>query len=103
MCLILLIQFLIITFSKVEVFVASAHKGLLEEKIKLITELWDANIKAEQFYRHKKKLLHQLQHCEENKIPLALILGQTEVENNIVKIRDVATRVETEVNDHNFF
>ena len=83
--------------SEVEVFVASAHRGLLEEKIKLITELWDGKIKAEQFYRHTKKLLDQLQHCEQNKIPLALIIGNSEIENNVVKIRDVVTRVETEV------
>ena len=78
-------------------FVASAHKGLLEEKIKLIKELWDGKIKAEQCYRQKEKLLNQLQYCEERKIPFAVVIGQSEIDNNIVKLRDVVTREEAEV------
>ncbi|EEB20453.1 histidyl-tRNA synthetase, putative [Pediculus humanus corporis] len=83
--------------TEVEVFVASAHNGLLEEKIKVCKELWDGKIKAEQFYRQKIKLLDQLQYCEERKIPLAVILGGSEIERGVVKIRNVVTREETEV------
>ncbi|KAK6619657.1 Histidine--tRNA ligase, cytoplasmic [Polyplax serrata] len=83
--------------TEVEVFIASAHKGLLEEKIKVCRELWDGKIKAEQSYKQKAKLLDQLQYCEERKIPLAIILGSSEIEKGVVKIRDVATREETDV------
>lgn len=40
-------------------------------------------------------MLNQLQYCEERKIPLVIIIGEFELENGIVKIRDVKTREET--------
>ena len=42
------------------------------------------------------KTLHQLQYCEENLIPFAVIIGQDEVKAEIVKLRDVKTRDEVE-------
>ena len=42
------------------------------------------------------KTLHQLQYCEENSIPFAVIIGQDEVKAEIVKLRDVKTRDEVE-------
>jgi histidyl-tRNA synthetase len=44
--------------TEVEVFVASAQKNLLEDRMKLCRELWDANIKVIQAPKHwsnKKK------------------------------------------------
>lgn len=49
---------------------------------------------TESSYKNNPKLLQQLQYCEENGIPLAVILGQSELENNTVKLRTVATREE---------
>lgn len=54
-------------------------------------------MKAEQSYKQKAKLLDQLQYCEERKIPLAIILGASEIEKGVVKVRDVVTREESEV------
>lgn len=42
-------------------------------------------------------MLNQLQHCEENGIPLAVILGESELKRGIVKIRNIKTRQEEEV------
>lgn len=39
----------------------------------------------------------QLQHCEENGIPLAVILGESEIQKGVVKLRDVTSRAEVEV------
>lgn len=46
---------------------------------------------------HKKnpKLLSQLQYCEDNGIPIAVMIGSGELEEGNVKIRNVATREET--------
>jgi len=38
--------------------------------------------------------LHQLQYCEENGIPFTVIIGEDEVKNNVVKLRDVNSRNE---------
>lgn len=50
-------------------------------------------------YRQKAKLLDQLQYCEDRRIPIAVILGSSEIEKGVVKIRDVATREEEEVSN----
>ncbi|XP_075869778.1 histidine--tRNA ligase isoform X2 [Nelusetta ayraudi] len=83
--------------TEVQVMVASAQKNLLEERLKLVTELWNADIKAEVLYKKNPKLLSQLQHCEESGIPLVAILGEQELKDGVVKLRDVATREEADV------
>lgn len=51
-------------------------------------------MQTEQSYKRNPKALTQFQYCEENGIPLAVILGQSEIEAGIVKLRNVATREE---------
>ncbi|XP_053179920.1 histidine--tRNA ligase [Scomber japonicus] len=83
--------------TEVQILVASAQKNLLEEKLKLITELWKAGIKAEVMYKKNPKLLSQLQYCEEMGIPLVAILGEQELKDGVVKLRAVATREELDI------
>ncbi|KAM7388900.1 hypothetical protein PAMP_022904 [Pampus punctatissimus] len=83
--------------TEVQIMVASAQKNLLEEKLKLVTELWNAGIKAEVMYKKNPKLLSQLQHCEESGIPLVAILGEQELKDGVVKLRVVATREEADI------
>lgn len=80
-----------------EVYVTSAQKNLMEERMHLCRELWDAGIRASHPYKKNPKMLSQLQYCEENDIPYAIIIGQSELEKGVVKLRVVATREETEV------
>ena len=77
-----------------QVYVATPQKGLLEERLKLCQLLWEANIKTEYSYKANPKILHQLQYCEENGIPFTVIIGEEEIKNNVVKLRDVNTRNE---------
>ncbi|XP_020806364.1 histidine--tRNA ligase, cytoplasmic isoform X3 [Drosophila serrata] len=83
--------------SDVETYVASAHKGLHEQRLKVLNQLWDAGIKAEHSYKLNPKLLVQLQHCEEHQIPLVVVLGDAELAQGLVKLREVTTRQETNV------
>ncbi|KAI4463319.1 histidyl-trna synthetase [Holotrichia oblita] len=83
--------------TEIEVYVASAQKNLFEERMKLCNELWKNGFKVEHSYKRNPKLLAQLQHCEEQGIPLVLILGESEIQKGVVKLRDVISRVETEV------
>ncbi|KAJ8297516.1 hypothetical protein KUTeg_024047 [Tegillarca granosa] len=69
--------------TETEVYVVSAQKNLVEERMKLCKELWDNNIK--------------FQYCENYRIPFAVIIGQSELENNVVTLRNVATREEKSV------
>lgn len=83
--------------TEIEVFVASAQKNLHEERMKILADLWEAGVKAEQSYKKNARLLVQLQHCEENGIPLAIIIGEGELAKGEVTLRAVSTREETRV------
>ncbi|XP_041936771.1 histidine--tRNA ligase-like isoform X1 [Alosa sapidissima] len=87
--------------TETQVMIASAQKNLLEERLKLTAELWDAGIKAEVMYKENPKLLSQLQHCEETGIPLVAILGEQELRDGIVKLRNVANREEVDISRAN--
>ncbi|XP_003696975.1 histidine--tRNA ligase, cytoplasmic isoform X1 [Apis florea] len=83
--------------NEVEVFVATAQKNLYEERMKILTILWDAGVKAEHSYKRNVKLLAQLHHCEESGIPLAIIIGEGELAKGEVTLRDVVSRVEISI------
>ena len=39
-------------------------------------------------------MLNQFQYCEENGIPFAVVIGESELKAGIVKVRNIATREE---------
>uniref|UniRef100_A0A915K8K5 histidine--tRNA ligase n=1 Tax=Romanomermis culicivorax TaxID=13658 RepID=A0A915K8K5_ROMCU len=80
-----------------QVYVASAQKKLLIERMKLIKQLWDANINAEIAYKNNPRMLDQLQYCEAKGIPIAVIIGESEIQEGVVKLRDIPSREETSV------
>jgi len=83
--------------TETEVYVATAHKKLHLDRMRIIAKLWDAGLRAEQSHKKNPKLLDQLQHCEEMGIPYAIIIGQSELDAGVVKLREIATRAEREV------
>ncbi|XP_068273263.1 histidine--tRNA ligase, cytoplasmic-like isoform X2 [Nyctibius grandis] len=83
--------------TETQVLVATPQKHLLAARLKLISELWGAGIKAEMLYKKDPKLLKQLQYCEDTGIPLAAIVGEQELTDGVVKLRDVATREEVDI------
>ncbi|ODM90408.1 Histidine--tRNA ligase, cytoplasmic [Orchesella cincta] len=83
----------------VQVYVTSAQKGMAEQRLRLVEMLWKAGIKAEVSYKPNPKLLQQLQYCEENNIPLAIVIGEDEVQRKVVKLRNVKERKEDEVSE----
>ncbi|XP_027644558.2 histidine--tRNA ligase, cytoplasmic-like isoform X1 [Falco biarmicus] len=83
--------------TETQVLVATPQKHLLAARLKLICELWDAGIKAEMLYKKDPKLLKQLQYCEDTGIPLAAIVGEQELTDGVIKLRNVATREEVDI------
>lgn len=78
--------------NQTQVYVVTAQKGLVDERLKLCYYLWSHNIKTEFSYKANPKSLDQFQYCESNKIPIAIILGQDEITNNTVSIKDMRDR-----------
>ncbi|CAH8528451.1 unnamed protein product [Schistosoma mattheei] len=83
--------------TETEVMVAGAHKGLIIQRLQCCQLLWNAKIKATMSHKNHPKLLDQLQYCESTGIPLAVVLGESELARNTVKLRDIQTREEYEV------
>ncbi|KAM3840244.1 histidine--tRNA ligase, cytoplasmic-like isoform 1-T1 [Vipera latastei] len=88
--------------TETQVLVATPQKNLLAFRMKFISELWNAGIKAEMLYKKNPRLLEQLQYCEETGIPLAIIVGEQELNDGVVKLRDVVTRKEVNIPQENF-
>lgn len=80
-----------------DVYVVSAHKGLGEERLKIVNMLWNAGIRADHSYKLNPKILIQFQHCEKYNIPYALIIGGSELERRVVKLREIQTREEIDI------
>eukprot|EP00731_Ephydatia_muelleri_P025198 Em0017g281a len=80
-----------------DVLVASGQKGFLEDRMKICTMLWNADIKAELFYKECSKLLSQFQYCETEGIPWVVVLGEEERAKGAVCLRHVVSRVEESV------
>eukprot|EP00116_Pleurobrachia_bachei_P019370 sb/3479632/ len=80
--------------SVVKVLVVSGQKGLMKERMKLLNLLWKADISAEMLYKANPKLLSQFQHAENEGIPLCLVIGESELEQGVVKLRNNSERDE---------
>lgn len=70
-----------------EVLVATIGKVDPAEKLKLLSKLWQADIKAETLYLEKAKPDKQIAHAFDNKIPLILWLGESELKEDTVKLK----------------
>ncbi|KAG8728295.1 Cytoplasmic and mitochondrial histidine tRNA synthetase, partial [Ceratobasidium sp. 414] len=73
-----------------EVYVVSVGDGLVEERMRLAKDLWDAGIKymqAEFMHKLKPKLQRQFEVLEKEQIPYALMIGPDEVKEGMVKVK----------------
>jgi histidyl-tRNA synthetase len=75
----------------------SAVDGQLKERFLIAKELWDVGISADFMYKVKPKIRNQLSGCEKADIPLAIIIGQNEVDQGVVKIKNFSTTQEVTV------
>uniref|UniRef100_A0A146UP78 histidine--tRNA ligase n=1 Tax=Fundulus heteroclitus TaxID=8078 RepID=A0A146UP78_FUNHE len=78
-----------------EVYVASAQSGFLSQRLGLVRTLLDAGLSVGYSGKQRAKFLDQVQYCENNHIPFCLVIGQSEVEDGVVKLREVETRTES--------
>lgn len=53
---------------------------------------------TEQSYKNNTKMLSEFQVCEQNGIPLAVIIGQSEIESGVVKLKTIGSREEVIIN-----
>lgn len=70
-------------------FGGKGFTGLLKERMEVCRTLWDAGIKAEYSWKVKPKLPAQFKAAETGGVPFAIILGEGELENGQVKIKEM--------------
>ncbi|KAI1852312.1 hypothetical protein JX265_006362 [Neoarthrinium moseri] len=70
-------------------FGGSGFKGLLKERMSVCASLWQAGIKAEFLYKVKPKLQNQFKAAETNGVPFAVVLGEDELAQGKVKIKEM--------------
>lgn len=78
--------------NETEVFVISVGDGLLKERMQIVNELWDNNIKASFMFKNKPKLDKQWNACEKDHIPFAVIIGRDELEKGEIRIKDMRSK-----------
>lgn len=79
--------------NKTDVFVMAfggkGFDGMLEDRMSICDDLWEAGISAEMLYKTKPKLQAQFKAAEANKVPFAVILGQEELAAGQVKLKQM--------------
>ncbi|KAH9452279.1 hypothetical protein KEM48_002158 [Puccinia striiformis f. sp. tritici PST-130] len=72
----------------VDVFVMSVGDGLLNERMKLCKELWDAGLSAEFMYKSKPKTQKQFEIVDRDQIRFAVIIGPEELKLGHVRVKE---------------
>jgi histidyl-tRNA synthetase len=67
--------------------------GLLPERMEVAKTLWDAGIKAEYMWKAKPNLLKQFKAAENAKVPWGVILGEDELRDGKVKIKELGMKL----------
>ncbi|KAI6785705.1 Histidine--tRNA ligase-like protein [Emericellopsis cladophorae] len=76
--------------NEVDVYVmAFGGNGFLKERMEVCAQLWSAGIKAEFLYKTKPRVPAQFKAAENNGVPFAIFLGEDEVANKQVKIKEM--------------
>ncbi|CZT03075.1 probable HTS1-histidine--tRNA ligase, mitochondrial [Rhynchosporium graminicola] len=82
--------------NEVDVFVMAfggkGFTGLLKERMNICSRLWEAGIKAEFLYKVKPKLPNQFKAAEVNGVPFTIVIGEDEVAQGKVKIKEMGLR-----------
>lgn len=79
-----------------KVFIATVQEEVRNEAIRIVQKLRDDGIAAELDLKGRS-LSKQLEYADGLRIPYVIVLGTKELESQLVKIRDMATRAETEI------
>lgn len=75
--------------TRTQVLVASVGKNLLKERMLLCQELWSAGVHAEFLYDLAPKPKKQMDYVIANNIPFVMWIGENEIAEGVVKIKNM--------------
>ncbi|KKY36852.1 putative histidyl-trna synthetase [Diaporthe ampelina] len=70
-------------------FGGKGFDGMVKDRMRICNQLWSAGVKAEFLYKKKPKLQNQFKAAENNGVPFAVILGEEELANGQVKLKQM--------------
>ena len=76
--------------TKTHILVAQVGKNLTAERMKILGELWRANIPAETMYLDNPKPAKQIDFAFDNGIPLIMWIGEDEIAKGLVKVKSLS-------------
>nr|XP_006007618.1 PREDICTED: histidine--tRNA ligase, cytoplasmic-like isoform X2 [Latimeria chalumnae] len=77
---------------KMQVLVASKEENLLQERIRLASELWSSGIKAQLLWERDLKEETPLQYCRKKGIPHLAVIGEEQLKEATVELHIVDTQ-----------
>ena len=83
--------------STAKIMVCSIGKGLVVEKLKLLNELWKADIGAEILHEDGPKPDKQLKHALEKELEYIIWLGENELKEGKLKVKSLTAKTEEDV------
>lgn len=78
------------------ILVTSMGKNLTAKRLEACSILWNAGIKAETLYKERPMMEEALKTALNNGIPLLLIIGESEIEKGIYKVKSLNEKKEYE-------
>lgn len=80
------------------VFIASVGKNMINHKLSVLIELKNNGIYAEMFYTDNPKMRQQLNYVFDNDVSYMLVLGEDEIKNNIVQVKNIKLSTQYQIN-----
>lgn len=78
--------------TEVFVLVSSIGGDLLQERMRLASELWAVGVPTEFGYKRAPKILDQFNYCDSNQIPYVIIMGEEELKRGMVLLKAMGAR-----------
>ena len=72
-----------------KVLVVGMGSGCLDGRLTILNELWKEGIEAETQFKPKPKMQAQFDQCDKELIPISVLIGDDELKNNKVGIKDM--------------
>ena len=73
----------------------SSKYNLFEERLKLCCRLWESGLSAETSYKEKSDPDGQARYADEEKLSYILWLGESELDQGVIKVKDMLAHSET--------
>jgi histidyl-tRNA synthetase len=81
----------------IQVYVACIGENTMIHRMRVAKMLWAANIAAEYSHHESPRLKKQLDEVLSRGVPFMLVMGEDEIKNGTVKVKNVQEHSETEV------